>query len=436
MPHPHLPADVIVPLPQPGADPFQVLHDEMEGLGHPGAGALAARVLDEVHAWLAEGGARAWDEPPADLDPLLPVADALRLVFHTVRLPAPQAREVAELSLACFALAAFCHEQRRPASALLFMDAAVRVVPESPVMVYHHGRLLRVPGVPPEHAAGRLEHAVALAEARRDRKTLGMALRDLAAMRAEAGDAGEALRLYALSARAARLPRLRLLAGDAHYASALLRLERRELAKAATQAARAVEAYGMGHPRVVALAVDCAWELLDRFGDPESAMRLLNELEGHAHPPARDLLLQGMRVRCAASLDWEKQYETDAILFDEARTRAPTGAGEAAALVQAARAAVCFGMYARAEVAAESAVRIARKRGEARWVAEAEAILEVARSDTLTDEELARVIPEAAYGDAPEPTKAAVRLVDVLLDGLRPLGDAVPASVVGRMLAA
>ncbi len=441
MPTTDLSDELSVPLPAPGADPLDVIRSELEGLGRPGAGVLAARALAEVLAWLdlsaEDRPAHSWGDAPADLDPLLPVADSLRAIFRTVRARRPHRRDASVVGLACLAIGAFADRTRCPATAVLFHHAAFRANP-APRFALRTGELVRRIGGAPDRAAAWIERAAALAADLRDAHTRGLALCALAALRDEAGDADEALRLYALAATAAgraRRGELRLLLGDARYGAALIHLRRRELREAAAHVRAAADAYGHGHQRVVALAADCAWELMDRYVDPESALRLLNALVGHAHPPARELFLAALRVRTAAALGWEEQYEVDAAAFERTRALAATHAGEAAGLVQAARAAVCFGMFPRAEVAAVDALRIARDRAESRWAAEAAEILTAIRDDNLTDETLSRVFPDAAYEDAPEPTPDAVRLVDALLTALGPGEEVRPAGVAGEMLA-
>ncbi len=428
-----------VPVPDAAATPAETVRRELKSLRQARAGEVAARTLEDVGTWLRlsprERAAHDWGEPPSrDLDALFPVADALGAIHALLRDPEPTPSAADALAMGCHRVAGHAETMGAAATATLFRDAAARLAPRNARLAYEVGRLARKLGAG-EHAAAWLERAAALGEDAGHWEARALALLALAALRTEAGDGDEALRLLDGAVRAARRGRRRVLAGDACYRAALLHLERGELKAGARRAAAALDSYGEGHGRIPALAADCAWAMLDRFGDPESAQRVLNALEGHVHPPARGLFLLAMRVRAAAALDWEPAYEAAVTELEAERARAPTDAGHAASLVQAARAAVSFGMWPRAEVAAAEALRIATARGEARWEKEAGEVLAALRRPKLSQREMEGVFPEAGYQEPPPATPDAAALADALAAALEPPEDGAPAGAVGRLLA-
>ena len=141
------------------------------------------------------------------------------------------------------------------------------------------------------------------------------------------------------------------------------------------KASEALRHYGRTHPNVPALAHDLAFGWLER-GEARRALHVLLALRAHQFGPARRVVLVGNIAR-AAGCSGERR------LFAEALAELLSSASDTAvqdvigaAFVSAARGAAALGDSNHANSLATRGLEIATDRGERKWAAAAQAVLD------------------------------------------------------------
>jgi tetratricopeptide (TPR) repeat protein len=176
--------------------------------------------------------------------------------------------------------------------------------------------------------------------------------------------------------RAAERRGLREPQGMAAHDLFTVEAECNNVTEAQEYAARALRAYGAGHPDLPALAYDVAflWVLQGRFSDALPVFRAAVPRMRAWHQPYGHAGL----ARAAGAMG-------DESIFDSARVAvwnlSDEIAGKADALVGTACGAISLGRWTQAEEAGEAALSLARARGQTKVMFEAEAVLESVRME-------------------------------------------------------
>lgn len=306
--------------------------------------------------------------PPGD-GGLCAALEAIRdLLAH------PAQADERTVALACRQLSSWAAENARPATQFYFAALAALCVPDDARQAYRAGCLAR--GMARWDAAEVwLEHAVTVARRRRDREMQTTAVLGLGSMFYQQGfylRAGEA---HSVALAIARRYGMRDKEGMALHDLFVIAVEVGDTAEAERYARDALRAYGPGHRLVAALAHDVAYfwmnqrffshalavleALLPHFsGSNEQRLRVLANL-GRAAGGCGDR----NRFEAAWSQVWDQVEKVGA-----RTTVAP-------ALIDIAYGAMELDDRSRVSRAAETALRLARRRGETDVIARAEELV-------------------------------------------------------------
>lgn len=193
------------------------------------------------------------------------------------------------------------------------------------------------------------------------------------------GDLPEAMRWHVQALRIARAHGLRPQEAQALHNLCALSFEMHDNRRGLAFAEMALDAYGHQHSRVAALASDLAWIWMTQEGAFGRALPIFEQLAAEMRDPIDRLYVEANLARAAAGAGDAARYDRAASAVRALLPTIPDTEGHAPALVELAHGAITLGRWRDAAAAAEEAIRIATRRGEARVRAEAAAILENAR---------------------------------------------------------
>jgi tetratricopeptide (TPR) repeat protein len=408
---------------------------ELTGAAARSLGAL----LTCVEAWVsrsAEGSGLGF-HPAADaVDPdavpelMLTTEALLRLVSESQ----PDADTSEAVGLGCFHLAEWAEERGALGTALAWAQAAIAAWPQQPHYAYLIGRLARK-RAQYAHAEEWLRYAMRLGRRRMVWEVYTLSLSGYANLKRQKGNIPAANRFHRLALKAARRHGLRSLEGDALYDLAVLAIDSGDARKAIGYGRQALQAYGSGHTRVLRLAHDFAWLLMNNYGEFDAAATILQALVPHVwEPPFRVLLLANL-CRASAGADWGAMFEQAWVDSWSLLRQTPTRDGHARALLQLAFGASRMGSWERSRLALEAAATIARERSEGELLIEAEEILSAIQDGENDPDRLLRAAPDCRWLSmdvvAHLPTED---LVGDITSNLRSRRDDAPMSPISLLL--
>jgi hypothetical protein len=232
------------------------------------------------------------------------------------------------------------------------------------------------------------------------------------------------MRFHKVTRRVAQRHNLRTLEGDALYDLMALSFDIEDPACGMRYAREAITAYGAGHTRIQRMAKDVAWLWMDRFGEFENAAHVFTALLDHIWEPNERLLLLASLARAAAGAGWKEVFESMWIESWVTLRHQPTEHGHAAALTQLALGASTFGSWDRAQLAADEALRIARKRAEGEVVLLTESILGAIQEGVIAEERIHDLV--GTRNAAIERNGAATELASDFAEAMRVRRDNAP----------
>jgi hypothetical protein len=265
-----------------------------------------------------------------------------------------------------------------------------------------------------------------------------LALSGYANLKRQKGNIPLATRYHRLALKAARRRDLRSLEGDALYDLAVIAIDSGDTRAAIEYGRAALRAYGSGHIRVLRLAHDFAWLLMNNYGDFFNAANILQALLPHVwEPPFRVLLLANLCRACAGA-EWEMLFERAWMDTWAYMRQNATEEGHAAALLQLSYAAGRMGAWERARLAVERAALVARSRQEGTVLYEAEEILDAIGDMEEQPERMLRACPDWRWVDTSTPSSDILTrtedLVGEIAVTLRPRRDGAPESPLLMMI--
>lgn len=392
--------EILNELPTPaGVLLWQALRDLMGWMETPAAhrpalfdaGAEATR-LDEI---------RAAGVDPQVWPPLLTLANLA---------PRPRRVDTARLAHACRRLATWAEEHGAPGTRLAFTQATALVQPNDPELALHTARQARDLA---QYARAETWFRTAIKLARgRDWTAYVWGYVGLGILYRRLGNHPAALVVAQRALRTARRHRLREMEGYVLHDLFVCTSEGRDLQQAYDYAREALAAYGPNHPRIPALMQDvaCFWCDLGHFA---RAWPVLHASVAHAPDPNERAIYAANSVRAAGGMG-------DRVIYQQARNHALSLISKArneehlsAAYISLSRGAASMGEWTRAEDAANRALEVASRRGEAqlRFVAEAE--LRAARAGHMA-------LACTTTAEEANTSSAAGRLAELFLYTLEP----------------
>jgi tetratricopeptide (TPR) repeat protein len=297
---------------------------------------------------------------------------ALRAAAEVIR--TPDTITEAELTAACRAVAQWADERELLGTALAFVQAGAVASPRDSALGYQVGLLARRRAEYPR-AESWFRRVIGLARQAKDWDSYARAFLGLANLYIQRGNYPAARRFLIRCLRAARRHGFRELQAMAYHDLMGIAAQTDQFAEANELARMAFRAYGPRHPRLAALASDVGvlWLLRGEFA---AALETLRAAHPHIAHPCDQLLSWGNIARAAGGVG-------DRAIFDEAWDQIWSYAGDwhnrqnaPWALMDAARGATSLRDWLRAERAASTARDVAKHRGEAHVLAEAESVLD------------------------------------------------------------
>ena len=374
--------------------------DNLRELAAPAARSLGA-LLACVEAWLSRsaesrglGFHPAADEVDPDAVPELMLT--LEALQRLVSEDAPDGDTAEAIGFGCFQIAEWAEERGALATALAWAQAGIASWPQQPHYAYLIGRLARK-RAQYAHAEEWLRYAMRLSRRRMVWEVYALSLSGYANLKRQKGNLPAAVRFHRLALKTARRHALRALEGDALYDLAVIAIDSGDVQGAIRYGREALHAYGPGHTRVLRLAHDFAWVLMNTYGEFEPAATIMQALIPHIWEPPFRVLLFANFCRACAGADWDSLFERAWVDTWALIQQAPTKNGHARALLQLAYAAGRMGSWERARLATETAAGIARERQEAEALLEAEAILEAIVDGELDRDRLLIAAPDCRW---------------------------------------
>jgi hypothetical protein len=368
MPNPHLPS--VPPFPFPFVASGL---DELPG----GAKAALEDLLDEVQAWRA---ARPRKGAPPGLEGLPgEIKSHVTRTFELLR-EVPDSNTEPAIALGLLMVSQWAERNQARRSAVVFLQAALLMLPENVGLSYQIGRLLRKLAIW-ELAEAWLTHTRASAETQQDWENHGFALSGLGNLHRERGNYPEAVRCHLLALESARVHGVRRIEGDALYDLAVMSFERMAVQEGMAYVRQAIVAYGPGHSQLVRLANDVAWIFMHAYADAGFALITFQSIEPLVYEPAFRAVLLANIARAAAETGAEHIYElaaAEAYSFIQAQR---TDEGHAAGYAQLAFAAIAAGQPERARQMAKLCRGVAERRREGYFIIEADQMLRALAHD-------------------------------------------------------
>jgi tetratricopeptide (TPR) repeat protein len=315
-----------------------------------------------------------------------------------------------ELAEACAALGAWAEQKGWLATALAFFQAAALASPREPARAYRVGQLARRRA---EYARAEtwFRRTVALARQAGEWEPYVQAFLGLGNLYRQRGALGGARHQHVRALRAARRHSMKELQGAALHNLCVVAIESGHPRRAQDYARKAFEAYGPHHERLPVLAHDVAYFWSTR-GDFARALPIFRAVLAWIGRPAQRLTVYANIARAAGGLGEREAFEgawAEAQRLIEGEEVSETAAQ---AWLDLALGASSLGAWERAEQAAARAIALGRERREGRIRAQAEEVLESARSQK-------HVVPFQAKGRRSDLSEDAEGLQRDLLDSLR-----------------
>jgi tetratricopeptide (TPR) repeat protein len=334
--------------------------------------ALWSGVAEEERAGLfgaaaAEGRAAAVAaHAPPEVQPLLAAASAV--------LREPQAADGAAVLAACRGLAAWAERRDTPRTAVALATAAALAVPTDAAAAFRVGQLARR-NAEFARAETWFRRTIGLGRQGKDWAAYAEAFLGLGNLYVQRGNYPAARRFYVRALRAARRHGLRELHAFALHQLFTAAVETDDGAAAEQYAGAAFRAYGGRHPRLPALAHDVAYHWLTQ-GRVQAALEVFRAVLPHVHAADERLVVYGTLGRAAGAAGNRNEFDGawDAVWARASEWDVRPHAPEA--LLDVAHGAASLSDWSRAERAATAAYELARRRGEARVVLTAEAVLD------------------------------------------------------------
>lgn len=342
--------------------------------------------------------------------------DYLKLQLKTlIRILDPEAGVTpADLATPCRRITRWAEEHDWPRTAIAFAQTAALSLPRNAEHAFHVGRLCRR-NAQYARAESWYRRAVALGR-KQDAQSYARAWMGLGNLAVQRGNFPAAERAFLKALRRARRAGLRPVRAEALHDLFSVCAESRRTAEAEVYARRAARAYGRRHPRLPALAHDVAgfWLLQGFF---ERSLRVFQALVNlFPHPTAR---LQVLANTARAAGGAQQKYVFLDCWIEVSRMVDSRKGGEygAAAMLNLAYGSAHLSDWERAELAARSALDLAKEQGQKQVEAEAETLLVASVSQQFTASYLPspddREIVEAADALAEDfVRKLAVRVED------------------------
>ena len=410
-----------------GGEPFEgvaVLEEVRSPLG-----LLLFQVIRDVYLWGStppEQRAGLFEPHAEDVlitilrenDPEVQLESALMALIRMAG--SPESAREEQVALACQHVAHWADSHGHTGTAISFAQGAAVVLPADAATSYAVGRLARHRA---EYARAETwyRRAVALARQSGDWSSYAMAFAGLGNLNMQRGNFPAARRFHLRALRSARRHSMRPLHGSALHDLFVIAAQTGRHSDDPERLAReAFEMYGPEHARLAHLAGDVAYFWMER-GRFAPALTVFQALVHHMQRLEHRLGVLANMVRAAAGTGERRLFDQT---WDEVWDRVQRTQGlanEATLMVELARGAAMLAEYERAERAAERAVHVARERGEARTLFEAEAVLDQARRRRA-------VRPRTAAADPEMEPEVAARAETFALDLVRTLN----ASLVGR----
>jgi tetratricopeptide (TPR) repeat protein len=333
------------------------------------------------------------------------------------------AAEERPIAAAARRIAKWAEQKEALSTALAFMQASALTEPENPELSIEVGRLARANG-----DGGRAEtwfrHAILTSRRIGSWVNYGTAYVALASVHRDRGNLPLARRAVMRALRSGRRHSLREVQGRAHHDLMEIALLGRKEKEAVRHARLALEFYGVGHPRLPALAGDAAYHwMLQGFFAP--ALRVFEALTGSFEKPWEKLFLQANIARAAGGANAKVAFESAWVEALNLATSPRARAWAPAALLDLARGACAIGELDRAQATARMAIEHAEEQGKHQIRFEAKALLEAILGE--------RVAAATLRPDAPPRVPRAVdAFSSELITSLQPVG-AIPKLAEAEM---
>ncbi len=433
---PPVPAKIRIP--QSGPLAFMYVLSDFDALGLENEGMRLWQALRRVRDWHAsppDGFSPRFDDARKayeDVDPGL--RPSLAALDRLLRDPDPDESTIEAVAFACLNAALWSEERGAYRTALGFLHAAEDVDPDNPHYAYNLGRVARKMAFYEESEAWlKWAHFVARSYGKWEVATL--ALSGLGNLHRQRGNLPKARRFHEVARRMAKLRGLRTLEGDALYDLSIMSSDFGDQQASIEFAREALNAYGPGHTQIIHLAHDIAWNWMDTSGDFENAARVFTALLDHVWKPSVRLLVMANLGRAAAGVGWKEVFESMWLEAWGMMRQSIDHEGHAAALVQLSFGAGSVGDWERVGLAAEEALRIARRRREAAVIQVAESIQSCVRADLISDVAIKNIFKDITRRVQP-PIDGAADLAAELANAMRTRRDGAPESPTRALIEA
>jgi tetratricopeptide (TPR) repeat protein len=338
--------------------------------------AALEELLNEVKAWRdAQDGERPRDGAPPSLDDFPDeIAAHVWRTFELLR-EVPDSNTESAIALGLLMVSYWAERRQAQRSAVVFLQAALLMIPSNVALSYQIGRLLRKLAVW-DAAEVWLTYSRASAEHAQDWENHGFALSGLGNLHRERGNHPEAVRCHLLALESARTHGVRRIEGDALYDLAVMSFERMEVQEGMGYVRQAILAYGPGHSQLVRLANDVAWIFMHAYAEAGFALTTFQSIEPLVYEPSFRAVLLANIARAAAEIGAEHIYELAAAEAYSYIQAQKSEEGHAAGFAQLAFAAISAGQPERARQMAKLCRGVAERRREGFFIIEADKMLE------------------------------------------------------------
>jgi tetratricopeptide (TPR) repeat protein len=395
-------------------------------------------LLNEVQGWRnAPDGERPRDSVPPSLDDL--PDEIVQHVWRTFELlrEEPDFNTESAIALGLLMVSQWAERRQAQRSAVVFLQAALLMIPGNVALSYQIGRLLRKLALCDEAGAW-LTYSRASAESQRDWENHGFALSGLGNLHRERGNYPEAVRYHLLALESARTHGVRRIEGDALYDLAVMSFERMEVQEGMAYVRQAILAYGPGHSQLVRLANDVAWIFMHAYAEAGFALTTFQSIEPLVYEPSFRAVLLSNIARAAAEIGAEHIYELAAAEAYSYIQAQKTEEGHAAGFAQLAFAAISAGQPERARQMAKLCRGVAERRREGYFIIEADKVLEALahrRNWQERVEDLYLPVPnEATYEGFSEDQEERDAFAAELAGAVRARGDDAPESPMRTLI--
>jgi tetratricopeptide (TPR) repeat protein len=252
----------VPPFPLPFVGTLDDMRDDVK--------AALEELVGEVQAWrAAQDGERVRKGAPPRLDGV--PTEIVSHVWRTFELlrEVPDSNTESAIALGLLMVSQWAEREQAQRSAVVFLQAALLMLPGNVGLSYQIGRLLRKLAMW-EQSEAWLKHSHAVAENQGDWENHGLALSGLGNLHRERGNYPEAVRCHLAALESARVHGVRRIEGDALYDLAVMSFERLAVQEGMAYVRQAIVAYGPGHSQLVRLANDVAWIFMHAYADAGS----------------------------------------------------------------------------------------------------------------------------------------------------------------------